>query len=151
MSNELLIKQEKGHSFNEFVSDLLALIRCDQWEQGNGTSAEGPSFRSAMLGVRITLTVVSDSRFRDYAFSLRFESEIPYRGENLPFTGLSDALARKLALEGYDVLRPHERETGPGAVRYFKTKEKESRAWKQVVTEDVWGMPSVAAGLSKVS
>ena len=73
---------------------------------------------------------------------MHFASETAYRGEKLPFDGLCDALARKLAMTGYDVLRPLNRNVGIEAVRYIKNPEKDNSPWKQVVIEEVQGMPS---------
>lgn len=141
MSNELLIKKTKGYSFNDFVSDLLQLIRCDQWEQLQSPGMEGHYFRSYVLGVEITLVVVEDSRFEDYNFCIRFTPEIAYRGEYLPFDGLCDSIARKLAVHGYEIVRPINRDLGSEAVHYRKNPDKVGDPWKIVVTEKVQGMP----------
>jgi len=135
---DLLIKIPfKSYSLNDFAADLQALIQYDKWETRQNPGAEGYFFRMFVMGVGIIVSAADDPRFREYGLGIRFEPEIPQKEERLTFCGLSDCLARKLAVDGFEVMRllPSE-EKGVG-MHYFQNPDKNSRLWKPFIAEVV--------------
>jgi hypothetical protein len=137
---DLLIKIPfKGYSLNDFAADLVTLIRCDQWEHQQDASLGKYHFRLVVMGVAIIVSAANDARFEDYHFGIRFEPEAGAKGGRLPFDGLADCLARRLAADGYEVVRVSHGNAERAGVRYFRNPEAGSRLWKPVIAEDVDG------------
>lgn len=143
MPDELLIKGLKDQSFNAFVSDVLELIRCDQWEQKqSGDYVGGQYFRCFALGVEITLARAEDAKFKGFGFLFQFRPELDIRGKTASLAGLADCIARKFASHGYEVVRPYDRQAGGQAMFYYENPDRGIRPWQQVIMEEVDGVPS---------
>ena len=138
MFHDLLIKIPfKGYSLNDFAADLQALIQYDKWEHRQNPGAEGYYFRMYVMGVGIIVSMAEDMRFREYTLGIRFEPEIQQKEERLSFAGLADCLARKMAVDGFEVVRPLQSEDRREGVLYFQNPDKNSRLWKPYIAEAI--------------
>jgi hypothetical protein len=136
MSFDLLIKIPfKGYSLNDFAADLQTLIQYDKWEHRQNPGAEGYYYRMYVMGVGITASLAEDARFKEYTLGIRFEPEIPQKEDRLNFSGLADCLARKLTVDGFEVMRPFRSEEKGEAMHYFQNPDKNSRLWKPFIAE----------------
>ena len=59
-----------------------------------------------VLGLEVTVAIADSAEFKDYDFWLYFEPDASCRGCEPFLDGLADCVARKLAVHGYEVVRP---------------------------------------------
>jgi hypothetical protein len=139
MADLLIMKTQATQTLDEFVKELPVLLGCGPWEQRESSNypPEDRYFRCCVLGLELVVCVADESEFTDYDFRLHFTPE--FRRDDRQFlTELADCTARRLAIRGYDVLRPFDpSRSGKGGLRYRFDREAGSMPWEMVVTQQM--------------
>ena len=125
-------------TLDEFVNALANLLGCGSWEQRESSNwPENRYFRCFALGLEIDACVADDSEFEDYDFQLYFKPEL-WRSDSESLVGLSDCVARKLVVSGYEVLRPFDSSrSGKGGLRYRYDPAAGKNPDEQILTESI--------------
>jgi hypothetical protein len=138
MMTELFVGKRSGLLLDDFITLLSSLTGSANWEQrASSNYVEERYYRCFVLGFEITASIADDSEFADRDFWLTFEPHRVMPEDRLFLDGIADWVARVLALEGFEVVRPLEPgRAGTGAVLYRRDPcEEDSRI--AVITEDL--------------
>ena len=101
---DLLIKSRSSKSIEDFVAGLGESIGLPAWERRQSSNYIGERYyRCFVLGLEIIVSESDDAAFPDYDYWLLLKPEVPYKNEYY-FSSLLDCIARKLALNGDEVL-----------------------------------------------
>jgi hypothetical protein len=134
----LLIKGSQDQLLDTFVADLSHTIGCSQWEQRQSSNyVEERYFRCFALGLEITAAIADDSEFQNYDFWLCIEPEVGRNADKVFLAGLAECVAWKLALHGYEILRPHDSRKGSGGLIYRLNPDENAKPRERVVTEEI--------------
>ena len=139
MTDLLIKKRQATQTLDEFIKALPKVLGCGPWEQRESSNypPENRYFRCFALGLEILACVADDSQFRDYDFGLHMEAEF-WRSDSEFLFELADCVARKLVVNGYEVLRPFDSSrSGQGGIRYRFDPTAGPMLWQQVSTDEV--------------
>jgi hypothetical protein len=141
MNGELLIRNSKQNkeSLNFFVSELPRLLGCCPWEERESSNyIEERYYCCFVLGLRATASIADDdSDFPGYQFRLYLNPEF-LRSDTAFLAELADCVARKLVVNGYEVLRPFDSlRPGNGGLLYQFDPTAGTIPWEQVITQMV--------------
>jgi hypothetical protein len=136
---ELLVKLNLAPDLGSFVRRLEDQLGCCGWEEHESSNypPENRYFRCVAIGVEIVAAVNDDSEFPQYDIQLCFATEL-WQPDQEFLTGLADCVARKLVLNGYEVLRPLDSlHAGKGGLRYSFDPTAGKMPWDQVITQKI--------------
>lgn len=139
MFGNLLIKKAEGQSLDAFVGELSERLGCGRFEQRQSSNyLDERYFTTSILGVAIEVARADEAEFQEYDFWLCFQPDGVHVDEESFFDGLADCAARKLALLGYQIVRPLNfgRAKG-GAIAYRSNPTKGVGLRERVITEEV--------------
>jgi hypothetical protein len=96
---------------------------------------EARYFRCSVLGLEVTVAIADSAEFKDYDFCIL--SPASCRGCEAFLDGLADCVARKLAVHGYEVVRPFDfGRVGKGGMLYQLDPGAHEKPSGQVITKE---------------
>ena len=139
MNSNLLVKGDSKQSLGAFVGSLSQSIGQMNWEERQSSNyVEERYFRSFVLGLELTAALADDNEFKDFEFWLCLQPEPGCRGDEPFLDGLGDCVARKLAQQGYQVIRPFNiGRAGAGGMVYRRNPEPNAKPRDRVLIEEV--------------
>ena len=107
MNGNLLIKKTGSQALDAFVAEFSERLGCSPFEERESSNyLEERYFRCFALGLEITIAKADSADFGDYDFWICFEPESGCSSNQDFLDGLTDCVARKLALCGHQIVRP---------------------------------------------
>ncbi len=139
MTANLLVRAKEETSLDSFVAAFMSIIGCGLWEPRQSSNyPEERYFRCFVLGLEITAAIADDSEFTGYNFELSLNAAPECSGGEGSLDGLSDCLARKLALSGYEVLRPFDfLHVGGGGMLYRLNPVQGVKPRESIITQTI--------------
>lgn len=138
MNYDLLIQAHAPTTLDAFVEELGGILGCGPFEERESSQyAEGRYFRCLVLGLEVTVGASDHVGYEDYAFWITVGSEVYIPGDRSFLNSLEDCLARRLALEGYAVVRVGQA-SAPSvkAVHYRRNPDPEAPFQERVLTAE---------------
>ena len=139
MFGNLLVKKAESQTLDAFVGELSERLGCGRFEERQSSNyLDERYFRTSILGVAIEVARADEAEFQEYDYWLCFEPDGVDVADTSFFDGLADCAARKLALLGYQVVRPLNFLRGEGgAIVYRSNPTKGAGLCEQVIIEEV--------------
>ena len=137
MADLLIKKTQATQTFDAFTNALPGLVGCSPWEERESSSypPEDRYFRCFALGLEIVASIADESEFTEYDFRIHMTPEF-LRNDDAFLAELADCVARRLAVRGYQVLRPFDfSRSGKGGLCYRFDPAAGTMPWERVVTQ----------------
>lgn len=138
MNYDLLIQSHASSTLDAFVEELGGVLGCGPFEERESSQyVEGRYFRCLVLGLEVAVAASDHVGYEDYAFWITVYPEVYVPGDRSFLHSLEDCLARRLALEGYPVVRVGQSSAASvKAVHYRRNADPEAAFQERVLTEE---------------
>ena len=137
MSGQLLIKKRAGETLDDFVAVIDTIIGPIKWEERESTNyIDYRYFVASAVALKVTIAVADDAEFGDYDHWISIGVSVAGVIERSFLDGVADAVARAVALHGYEVLRPNDMSrTGNGGSVYRLNLSTELNPRERIIVE----------------
>jgi hypothetical protein len=106
MHGNLFIRTPNNIDLRSFAATVFSLLNvANASTRESENYADGEYVTGQVLGLMVKVAIADDSEFPDYQFWLNFKPINAWGEESSSFDGLADVVAKRLALEGYEVAR----------------------------------------------
>ena len=106
MHGNLFIRTSSNTDLRSFAAAVFSLLNvANASTRESENYAHGEYVTSQVLGLTVKVARADDSEFPDYQFWLNFKPTDAWVEESSSLDGLADVVAKRLALEGYEVAR----------------------------------------------
>jgi hypothetical protein len=109
MPGQLLIKKRAGETLDNFVAVIDTIIGPIKWEERESTNyIDHRYFVASAVALKVKIAVADEAEFSDYDYWISIGVSVAGVGERSFLDGVADAVARAVALHGYEVFRPND-------------------------------------------
>jgi hypothetical protein len=139
MFGNLFVKKIGSQSLDSFVSEMSNQLGCGKFEERQSSNyVDERYFRRATLGIVVEIALADEPEFDSCDFWISFQPDSVHLEDKSFFDGLADCVARKLAICGWQVIRPLSfGRAGGGAILYRLNPASNSSIRERVIVEDV--------------
>jgi hypothetical protein len=109
MMGDLYIRSDAKEDLEVFAARLFAVLNIPSFSIRESENFHGGRYFTARcLGLTVQLALGDDANLPEYNFWLTFSPprELSGTADRSSLDGMADLLARKLALDGFDIARP---------------------------------------------
>lgn len=104
MHGNLFIRTPSDIGLRSFAATIFSLLNVTSASTRESENyADGEYVTGQALGLVIKVAIADDYEFPDYQFWLNFKPINAWAAESSSLDGLADVVAKRLALEGYEV------------------------------------------------
>jgi hypothetical protein len=137
MPGQLLIKKRAGELLDEFVAVIDKIIGPMKWEEHESANyIDERYFLASAVAMKVKVAIADDSEFSDYDYWINIDLSVAGVSERSFLDGVADAVARAVALHGYEVLRPNDMSrVGNGGFVYRLNPNTEVRPRERIIVE----------------
>jgi hypothetical protein len=135
----ILIKKRAVETLDEFVAVIDKIIGPMKWEEHDSANyLDNRYFLASAVALEVKVAIADDAEFTDYDYWIIIDVSVAGVSELSFLDGVADAVARAVALQGYEVLRPNDiARPGSGAFVYRLDTRSGLRLSERVLVESI--------------